>query len=132
MIAFVDTSAFYAVLDRDDKNHRAAGAAWEHLLRNNAVLLTTNYVLVETNSLLQNRLGMDSLRVFQEQIAPPVSVEWISRAQHEAAVLAVLTAGRRKLSLVDCVSFAVMREAGIRNAFAFDSHFVEQGFECKF
>jgi predicted nucleic acid-binding protein len=28
------------------------------------------------------------------------------------------------------VSFAAMRDTGIQKAFAFDSHFVEQGFEC--
>jgi predicted nucleic acid-binding protein len=45
---------------------------------------------------------------------------------------AVLSAGRKKLSLVDCVSFGVMRAAGLRKAFAFDRQFVEQGFECGF
>lgn len=39
-------------------------------------------------------------------------------------------AGRRGLSLVDCVSFAVMPRAGLRQAFAFafDDHFAERGF----
>ena len=39
-------------------------------------------------------------------------------------------AGRRALSLVDCVSFAVMARAGLRQAFAFDDHFAERGFSC--
>ena len=39
-------------------------------------------------------------------------------------------AGRRGLSLVDCVSFAVMARAGLRQAFAFDDHFSERGFSC--
>ena len=39
-------------------------------------------------------------------------------------------AGRRGLSLVDCVSFAVMARAGLRQAFAFDDHFAERGFSC--
>jgi uncharacterized protein len=42
---------------------------------------------------------------------------------------AVLSAGRRKLSLVDCTSFEIMRQHAVRTAFAFDSHFEEQGFE---
>ncbi|MEI6809693.1 MAG: hypothetical protein WCN95_13310, partial [bacterium] len=29
---------------------------------------------------------------------------------------------------VDCVSFEVMRRLGLRNVFAFDNHFAEQGF----
>ncbi|MDP2857839.1 MAG: VapC toxin family PIN domain ribonuclease, partial [Bacillota bacterium] len=43
---------------------------------------------------------------------------------------ALLTAGRRNLSLVDCVSFDVMRRLGMEKAFAFDAHFAEQGFQC--
>lgn len=43
---------------------------------------------------------------------------------------AVLAAGRRSLSLVDCVSFAAMRQYGIREAFTFDCHFGEHGFSC--
>ncbi len=41
---------------------------------------------------------------------------------------ALLTAGRRDLSLVDCVSFDSMRRQGVPDAFAFDQDFVEQGF----
>ena len=129
MIAFVDTSAFYAVLDRDDENHAAAGAAWKKLLESGAILVTSNYVLVETCALVQHRLGLDAVRSFHQQIAPLLTIEWISPAQHDSAMAAVLAADRKKLSLVDCVSFAVMRHAGIRSAFAFDSHFIEQGFE---
>jgi predicted nucleic acid-binding protein len=40
-----------------------------------------------------------------------------------------LTSARRRLSLVDCTSFEVMRRLGITSAFAIDRHFVEQGFE---
>jgi predicted nucleic acid-binding protein len=40
----------------------------------------------------------------------------------------VQAANRRSLSLVDCVSFVVMRQLAIRDAFAFDRHFEEQGF----
>ena len=41
---------------------------------------------------------------------------------------ALLAAQRRKLSLVDCVSFAVMRLRGSQVAFAFDQHFAEERF----
>ncbi len=41
----------------------------------------------------------------------------------------MMAANRRKLSPVDCVSFAVMRERRIREAFAFDQHVRGEGFE---
>ena len=41
-----------------------------------------------------------------------------------------LAARRRDLSLVDVVSFLVMRREGLTRAFTLDPHFSEQGFEC--
>ena len=130
MTVFIDTSAFIAVLDQDDENHARARKGWEKLLSSEAVLLCSNYVLVETLALLQNRLGMDAVTAFQEDIAPLLTIEWIDAATHHAAVTTMIGVGRKKLSLVDCASFDVMRALGIRSAFTFDRHFKEQGFEC--
>ncbi len=124
---FVDTSGFYSVLDKDDARHRDSRPAWERLVRD-ANLLTTNYVLVETSALVQHRLGMAALRIFTSDVVPVLSVAWITEQQHRAAAEAVLAASRKKLSLVDCVSFEIMRERGLETAFCFDAHFREQGF----
>src|SRR5690348_13772944 len=105
MIVFADTSALYAVLDRDDEHHQAARTSWETLLKSGATLVTSNYVLVETCALVQHRLGLDALRTLQDDIFPMLTVEWISRAQHDSAMGALLSAGRNKLTLVDCASF---------------------------
>ena len=129
MKTFVDTSAFYAVLDRDDSNHQRAKKAWMEILGEYAPVVTTNYVLVETFALLQSRLGLEAVRGFQEDVVQIIQVEFVSREMHRAGTAAVLSAGRRSLSLVDCVSFEVMRDSGIRTAFTFDSHFKEQGFD---
>ena len=129
MIVFVDTSAFYALLDGSDQDHSRAVGVWENLLHQQASLLTTNYVLVETSALLQRRLGPAALRAFQEDVVPLLTVDWILEQRHETGVEAVLAAGRRRLSLVDCVSFQTMRAHGIHTAFCFDAHFREQGFE---
>ena len=53
VMIFVDTSALYAVLDRDDANHTVARDTWESLLRSSQRLLTHNYVLLETAALVQ-------------------------------------------------------------------------------
>jgi predicted nucleic acid-binding protein len=128
MTVFADTSAFYAVLDGDDSNHDAATAKWEQLLEGNAILVTTGFVLVETLALVQHRLGSEAVRAFLEDVYPLLNVEWITETDFEAGAAGVLSAQRRELSLVDCVSFVLMRRLGIRHAFAFDQHFSEQGF----
>jgi predicted nucleic acid-binding protein len=128
MNVFVDTSALYAVLDRDDANHSAAEKVWAVLLREKSALFTTNYVLVETAALLQHRIGVAAVRAFHEDVVPVLQVDWISEEGHRAGMEAVLAAGRKMLSLVDCMSFQSMRQMGLRQAFCFDKHFREQGF----
>jgi predicted nucleic acid-binding protein len=127
----VDTSAFYAVLDRDDSHHPQARGLWAGLLDREAALVTTNYIVVETCALVQNRLGLDAVRTFWQDMLPVVEVRWIGPELHSSAMLALLAANRRKLSLVDCANFLVMRAGGIRRAFAFDQHYREQGFEME-
>lgn len=129
MNAYVDTSAFWAILDRDDQHHAEAQKRWVNLLENAATLVCTNYILLETTALLQNRLGIEAVRDFTQDVVPLLTVEWVTPDIHESAIAAVLGAARRRLSLTDCVSFEVMRRLGIHNAFAFDRHFREQGFQ---
>jgi predicted nucleic acid-binding protein len=48
-----------------------------------------------------------------------MEIVWVDEATHSLAMTALLAAQRRKLSLVDCVSFAVIRAKGSQVAFAF-------------
>ena len=128
MTVFVDTSALYAILDRNDAHHAEAAKTWERLLTESAVIVTHNYVLVEASALAQHRLGVAALRSLHEDIFPVLRVEWIDLERHRTAVEMVLAAARKKLSVVDCASFLVMRDAAIAEAFCFDRHFREQGF----
>lgn len=130
MSVFVDTSGFLAVLDRDEINHQRAARAWAEILQSDQVLTTTNYVLIETCALLQHRLGLAAVRFFQEEIVPVLRIAWVDATLHHASMSVVLAAGRKKLSLVDCVSFETMRMEGVATAFTLDRHFREQGFTC--
>jgi len=88
-------------------------------------------VLVETTALLQHRIGVAAVRALHEEVTPILQVDWVSEERHRAGLEAVLAAARKKLSLVDCVSFQTMRNRGVRTAFSFDAHFREQGFSTK-
>lgn len=122
-------SAFLAVLNRDDVHHIEAKATWIRLLEERATLVTTNYVLIETFAILQHRMGIESVRSFNNDIYPILDVEWCDGPLHERGVSSVLSAGRKLLSLVDCISFDVMRHRGLQHAFTFDKQFRQQGFE---
>jgi predicted nucleic acid-binding protein len=116
------------VLHTGDESHARAARAFRELLESKQDLLTTSYVLVETTALLQHRFGLAAVRRFQDDVVPALSLVWVDAELHAEGTAALLTAGRRELSLVDCVSFACMRRHGLTRAFHFDRHFRAQGF----
>ena len=130
MSIFLDTSGLLAIINADDKYHVHAKKSWIEIISNNEYLLTTNYIIIETISLLQSRIGFDAVHTLHEDIIPVLHLQFINEAIHNAAMSALVTASRRNLSFVDCASFECMRRLGIKKAFTFDSHFSEQGFEC--
>lgn len=92
-------------------------------------LVSTNHVVLEVTALLQRRIGITALRSLEHDLRPAIDVLWVDQATHAAAMAALLASSRRGVSLVDWVSFEVMRHNLLRHAFAFDCHFAEQGFE---
>lgn len=129
MTTFVDTSALLAVMDADDLQNPACAEAWAQLLASPERLVTHSYVLVEVFTLVQRRFGLSAVRFMDHEVSPALEVVWIEAADHRAGMSALLEARRRKVSLVDCVSFAVMRRLAIDRAFAVDRHFRQAGFE---
>ena len=124
---FLDTSAIYALADQNDPNHGGAHQLFDRLLEDEAPLLTHNYVLVESISLIQNRLGLAAARFFAEE-SGNFKVVWVDADLHQEAFFRWAN-GRRKLSFVDSVSFVVMKRFQITTAFAFDSDFAAAGFK---
>lgn len=125
---FVDTSALLALLDADQPRHADVVGAWRLALDGRDTLVTSNYVLVETFALVQRRLGLDALRALAGDLVPLLQPLWVDEELHAAASAALFTAGRRRLSLVDCTSFELMRRRGITEAFSLDVDFAHQGF----
>ena len=125
---FVDTSALIALVVGSDQAHEEAREGFGRLRAERASLVTSSYVLVETYALLQNRIGLEAVRVFREAFAPLLDVLRVDEAVHERALDDLLVRAVRKLSLVDATSFALMRAHRVDRAFAFDAHFREEGY----
>lgn len=128
MTVYVDTSALYAIIDADDSQHEVAKNTWVNLLESGDGVVCNSYVLLETYGLVQHRLGIEAVRLLHDEILPVITVDWVDEMIHKEAVAAMLIAGQKDLSLVDCSSFVTMRRLGLRRAFALDHHFREQGF----
>jgi predicted nucleic acid-binding protein len=91
------------------------------------LLAKTKYNVKEKE---RRKRAMAAVKAFQEDIAPVLRIEWIDDKIHHAAMGIMIAASRKKLSLVDCVSFETMRLLGVKTAFTLDRHFKEQGFIC--
>lgn len=130
MGTFIDTSAILALSEPRDALFARARAAWTRLRAEGARLVATSFVLTETASLLQARIGLPAVRDFHYQYLPAIDeIVWITAGVYSRSIDALLAANRRSVSLTDWSSFIVMRDLHIRRAFAFDPHFAEQGFE---
>jgi predicted nucleic acid-binding protein len=126
---YVDTSAFYSALVRDDADHSAAQETLERLRQENADLVTSSYVLQETIALLQRRWGVEAVRDWEKQVEPGLEIVWVDAEVHRRALVALLASGDRRISLTDWSSFEIIRHARIARAFAFDRDFLNRGFE---
>jgi predicted nucleic acid-binding protein len=127
--AFVDTSAFYALLVRTDAGHGAVREAFGNLLDAGRPLWTTSFVIVETMALLQHRIGLAAARDFDEDVLPVVRVHWVDEALYRRGTDRLWREDRRHVSLVDSVSFEFMKGQGIVVALAIDPDFAAAGFE---
>ena len=124
---FVDTSAFFALTDRTDRFHDLAVRFVE---ANERLLLTSNFVVFETITLIRMRLGHEPAvkfghRLLDETVTPIIRV---TPADERKAWETFRRCHDKRFSLVDCTSFALMRQLGLKEAFAFDGNFGEAGF----
>lgn len=123
---FVDTGAWFAAAVPSDHNH-AAAARW--LAANSEPLLTTDYVVDETLTLLRARGERTRALLLGEGFFGGRLAN--IHTPEEADVLAAWEVFRRfgdkDWSFTDCASKAVMERLGVRQAFAFDHHFKQFG-----
>ena len=124
---FLDTSAIYALADVADPNHTQVREHFRRALDAGETILTHNYILVESMALIQKRLGLKAATHFARDVKA-FEVVWVDEATHDEAAACLATTGKRGVSLVDAVSFLVMRKHGIRTALALDPDFLVADF----
>jgi hypothetical protein len=127
---FVDAAAWVAVADRGDARHEAAVACHRRLLTERWRLVTTNLVVAETHALILRYGSYRAAMGFLESMRPTLHLVKVFEDEAlEAEAEAILRRySDQDFSLTDAVSFAVMRQRGIEQAFTFDSHFATAGF----
>lgn len=128
---FVDTSFFKALIDVNDDFHLQAVDIWKGVIKDKRSLITTNFILDETFTLIRVRNGLAATLEFKDKLAEGLRKIKLIRVmiQDEAKAWDWFVNNWRDLSFTDCVSFAVMKRFGIDSAAAFDKHFARAGFK---
>lgn len=129
MSLFVDTSGLYALLVSTEGDHKAVREAFQHAAESGRRLVTTNYILMETAALLQHRIGLEPVRDLESGLAPLLSVKWVTPEMHTRAVVRLFRTDKRRVSLVDVVSFLAMEEEGLNEVLGLDTDFLGEGFK---
>jgi predicted nucleic acid-binding protein len=120
-----DSSAILALLDADDADHDIAVQQAARIAKEKRPSFITNYLEVETHSLLLSKLGRFLAHEWLLRGGLPVVRALPEEENRAKEILAVYR--DKDWSLCDCISFAVMESRRVHRAFSFDDHFRQYG-----
>lgn len=126
---FIDTSAFVALRNESEAEHRRARRALAGLLETGATLFTSNYVFAETYTALLVRVGREEAIEWGRRFRAGEAIELVRLdpdVEDEAWEILERHHDKR-WSYVDATSFALVERHGTDEAFAFDVHFSQRG-----
>ena len=120
-----------ACVDAGDPSHGPACEARDTALEAGALLVTTDYVMDETLTLIRIRLGLPAAKAWWEQVegSSRVRWEWVGMERAEKARKAFFRFRDKSYSFTDCTSFVVMQELRFKEALTTDRHFRQIGFQ---
>lgn len=129
---FVDTGAWFAIMNKKSRYHQKLTSIYKKLLEQNNNLITSNFVIGETFTLMRYKLHEKSNIPFKflNHIKKTQRIRkvLINDKIEEKAIRILNKYRDRKFSYVDATSFAQMREMEIQYSLTVDKHFNTAGF----
>jgi predicted nucleic acid-binding protein len=133
-LIFLDTGALMALFNDRDRNHEAA-VLFKNGLGSSAKYVMTNYILDELYTLGLKNIGHRATVAMKREIVAVmdqkiIALIWVTPeiADHAWSVFEKYNVDK-SWSFTDCVSYSVMKQIGINEAFTFDHHFSQMGFD---
>jgi predicted nucleic acid-binding protein len=127
-IIFVDTSWLIALNVETDKFYPPASSWWR---KNKGVeLATTNAIVWETLGWMKHKVGLEKMKGLVERLMTgEMRIERITLFDEKAALKYFKELPGRGVSMIDCLSMAVMKRLKIKKVLTFDADFEKAGFE---
>jgi predicted nucleic acid-binding protein len=126
-----DTSGFFALIDKRDPMHGKA-VRWVEKQRKRIRPVSTEWVIGETCTLLVARKRSHLVARFLDYIDDSAALVLVNPDDMllRAAKAMIRQQAEQGYSFVDCISFCLMKERSIRNAFTTDTHYRKAGFSA--
>ena len=124
-----DTSGFFALINERDRMHNKA-VAWIDAQRRRIRPVSTEWIVGETCTLLVARKRPHLVPRFLDYVDSSAALLLVNPDDTllRAAKALIRQQAEQSYSFVDCISFCLMKERGIRKALTTDSHYRKAGF----
>ncbi len=129
---YIDTGAFFARFAKKDQHHIQAMRIWKKIYKQNVKLVSSNFVIDETLTLLARKTSYEYSVEQAKNIynSPTLTLLRPEKSDEIAAIKLFEKYADMKVSFTDCVSFQLMKKHKINKAFTFDMHFQLAGFDA--
>ena len=130
----LDTFGLLALLSSDDQYHAEASRTFAGFGAEGRTVVTTNLVLAEVGNGLARTALRDEVGWLINQLHtdPAAHVFYIEQDLFLRGLDFYLNRHDKAWGLVDCITFVLMQEMQIIDAFTGDHHFQQAGFRCLF
>ena len=124
---FVDAQFVVALINQRDQYHETARELSNEFA--GRPLITTDVVLIEIGNALARKFRSQSVEVIEYfHRAANVEIVRLTAVLFAEAFSLYRARPDKAWGMTDCISFVVMRRAGIRDALTCDQHFTQAGF----
>jgi predicted nucleic acid-binding protein len=129
---FLDTNGWLALLNASEELHQRADAFWRSLGNRNYSVVLTDWIIAETGNGLARTLARERFALIAQSLFtnPRCRVVFVTPSLVRQGLDLFRQRADKQWGLVDCVSFSVMTNEGINEAFTTDRHFEQAGFKA--
>jgi uncharacterized protein len=126
---FVDTGYVIALINQRDQYHRQALRLVDEY--EGQPLLTTDSILLEIGNALTRGYKEQTIEIIEDfTSSDDIEIVRLTPSLFDQAFALYRSHQDKEWTIVDCISFVVMRQAGVTEALTTDKHFKQAGFRA--